>query len=121
MKIGEFVKRCKTTKDTVRYYEELALLQPDTSNRYKAYNQKNLDDFMAIKEMQCLGLSLKVIQNVFEMKKKNGCGSQELIRDVTKALEDQEARLMNEEIRIHTQLEQLRLLSGELQSLIVEK
>ncbi|MCQ2009990.1 MerR family transcriptional regulator [Sporolactobacillus sp. STSJ-5] len=119
MKIGEFVKQCGTTKDTVRYYEELMLIQPDASNQYKEYSQKNIEDFRVIKEMQNLGLSLKIIQSVFKMKKKSGCGSQKLIRDVTIALEKQETFLMNEEIKIRNQRKQLRLLSAKLQSLIV--
>nr|WP_304654827.1 MerR family transcriptional regulator [Sporolactobacillus sp. STSJ-5] len=119
VKIGEFVKQCGTTKDTVRYYEELMLIQPDASNQYKEYSQKNIEDFRVIKEMQNLGLSLKIIQSVFKMKKKSGCGSQKLIRDVTIALEKQETFLMNEEIKIRNQRKQLRLLSAKLQSLIV--
>ncbi|SFF93382.1 MerR family transcriptional regulator [Sporolactobacillus nakayamae] len=117
MKIGEFVKRCQTTKDTIRYYEELALIKPDTSTAYKDYNQKNINDFQVIKEMQSLGLSLRVIQGLFKVKRMNGCGSQSLIHDVTNALNKQEDLLRKEEKRIRDQRMHLRTLIVELQSL----
>lgn len=117
MKIGEFVKRCQTTKDTIRYYEELTLIKPDTSTTYKDYNQKNIDDFPTIKEMQSLGLSLKVIQGLFVVKRMNGCGSQSLIHDVTDELNKQEDILREEEKKIRDQHMHLRALIVELQSL----
>jgi DNA-binding transcriptional MerR regulator len=117
VKVGEFVDQCQTTKDTIRYYEELGLIKPDTSTTYKHYNQRNINDFQAIKEMQRLGLSLKVIQELFKVKRMNGCGSQALIHDVTNELNKQEDILREEENKIRDQRRHLRALIVELQSL----
>lgn len=88
MKIGEFIKRVKTTKDTVRYYEELDLILPGWTNGTRNYSDKDLNDFYAIKEMQSMGLSLKDIQAIFEIKRNNGCASEQLIAGVLNSLEN---------------------------------
>ncbi|MCO7177168.1 MerR family transcriptional regulator [Sporolactobacillus kofuensis] len=117
MRIGEFVKLCQTTKDTVRHYEELTLIQPEKTNAFKNYSQKNVDDFHVIKELQHLGLSLKTIQELFLVKKLNGCGSKVLIDQVCKELFEQDRLLSNEEMKIHEQRNYLSALLSDLKSL----
>ncbi|WP_404450668.1 MerR family transcriptional regulator [Virgibacillus necropolis] len=70
-----FIEKVQTTKDTVRHYEELNLLEPSWSNKRRIYGEKDIGDFEAIKEMQALDLSLREIQMMFEVKRSNGCGS----------------------------------------------
>lgn len=69
MKIGEFIESVQSTKDTVRHYEDIGLLQPAWENKRRIYGEKEINDFHAIKEMQALNMSLKEIQVIFEIKK----------------------------------------------------
>ena len=95
MRIGEFIKLVQTTKDTVRHYEELDLIRPDWKSGTRDYAPKDLKDFQAIKEMQSMGLALKDIHSIFEIKRSDGCGSDQLIVGVLGSL-NRELSLLNE-------------------------
>lgn len=86
MRISEFIKLIQTTKDTVRHYEELDLIRPEWKNGMRDYASEDLKDFHAIKEMQSMGLALKDIQSIFDIKRSDGCGSGQLIAGVLGSL-----------------------------------
>ncbi len=86
MKIGQFTKLMETTKETVRHYESLDLLNPRREKNLRIYSNKDCQDFEAIKEMKELGLSLKNIQDVFYIKRQQGCGSGELLHTIMERL-----------------------------------
>ncbi|SET64684.1 DNA-binding transcriptional regulator, MerR family [Oceanobacillus limi] len=107
MRIGEFIQVVHSTKDTVRHYEELGLIVPKRDSSYRSYQQKDVQDFQAIKEMQSLGLTLKEVQTFFEMKRTNGCGSDQLLQGVKLKLEkkrleiqEQEKELKNKRLQV---------------------
>lgn len=114
MRIGQFIKEASTTKDTVRHYEDLHLLKPSISNSRREYGKKELEDFMAIKEMQELGLSLKEIQAIFQVKENMGCGSPELVTEVLRSLQDKEKILLEEEKRLRIKREKITALYNGL-------
>ncbi|MDR0270396.1 MerR family transcriptional regulator [Paenibacillus sp.] len=100
MRIGEFVAKAGTTKDTVRHYEDLKLIESLGPNGKREYTEGHLVDFEVIQELKSYGLPLKDIQLVFEWKRSRGCGSGELIRKVEEALERQLDLLAEEEARL---------------------
>lgn len=89
MRISAFVELVQTTKDTVRHYEDLDLIRPGSKNGMRDYAPKDLKDFQAIKEMQSLGLTLKDIHSIFEIKRSCGCGSDQLIAGVLGSLNNE--------------------------------
>lgn len=93
LKISEFIKQVNTTKDTVRHYEELDLVKPNWINGVRDYSVKDISDFHAIKEMQLVGFTLKDIQEIFNLKQSNGCGSDQLIQGFINSL-DRELELV---------------------------
>jgi DNA-binding transcriptional MerR regulator len=107
MKIGQFIEAVQTTKDTVRYYEELALIQPTWEHNRRIYGEKEVADFLVIKEMQALGLALKEIQLLFTLKRNNGCGNNELIEQTRHKLEEKREELRREAEAIKQRQEQL--------------
>ncbi|MEN1966568.1 MerR family transcriptional regulator [Lentibacillus sp. N15] len=107
MQIGEFIKTVETTKDTVRYYEELGMICPSWQNNRRIYAPKDIQDFQAIKEMQAFGLSLKEVQGVFGLKRSNGCGSPELLGSITEKLQEQQRQLQQEEQELKYKQEQI--------------
>lgn len=48
MKIGEFAICTGLSKDTIRYYEKMNLLQPEIKNKHRYYNKKDIDTVEAI-------------------------------------------------------------------------
>jgi DNA-binding transcriptional MerR regulator len=114
MRIGQFIKEASTTKDTVRHYEDLHLIKPSISYSRREYGKKELEDFMAIKEMQELGLSLKEIQAIFQVKENMGCGSPELVTEVLRSLQDKEKILLEEEKRLRIKREKITALYNGL-------
>lgn len=67
LQIGEFARRAGTNLRTLRYYEELGLLQPATRSQggFRFYHRSQLDRMAAIKRLQDLGLPLKEIASAF--------------------------------------------------------
>lgn len=117
MRIGEFIKLAKTTKDTVRYYEELDLIQPGWTNGMRNYAPMDLEDFHAIKEMQAMGLALKDIQNIFEVKRSDGCGSELLITSVLGSLNKELDFVYEAEEELKKKKAMIQELMGSLKSL----
>ena len=66
LQIGEFAKQADTNLRTLRYYEELGLIQPTrrSSGKFRYYSTDQLKRVAAIKRLQGLGLSLQEVQDV---------------------------------------------------------
>lgn len=114
MKIGEFVTLLKTTKDTVRHYEELNLLTPSWQNNKKEYSEKEILDFQVVKELKEYGFTLKDIQLIFSLKQALGCGDKHLIRQVYQVLTNQLDKLLKEEEELR---ERRLILENEVKKL----
>jgi len=67
LQIGEFARRAGTNLRTLRYYEELGLLQPAARSEggFRRYHRNQLERMAAIKRLQDLGLPLKEIASAF--------------------------------------------------------
>ena len=69
--IGEFSKiGCISTK-TLRYYDEIGLLRPayvDCENRYRYYEERQVDDILLIAELKTYDLRLEQIRAIMENK-----------------------------------------------------
>jgi DNA-binding transcriptional MerR regulator len=70
MKIGEIAERTGVSRDAIRLYERLGLLnnvtRPHEYNNYKNYGIENVFRINMIKEMQRIGLKLKECKGVIE-------------------------------------------------------
>jgi len=66
MKIGEFAICTGLSKDTIRYYEKMNLLQPEIKNKHRYYNKKDIDIVEAILKLKQTGLSLQEIKMLFD-------------------------------------------------------
>jgi DNA-binding transcriptional MerR regulator len=70
MKIGEIAAKTGVTRDAVRLYEKLGLLnnvtRPYQYNNYKDYGAENVYRIHMIKEMQKIGLKLRECKGVIE-------------------------------------------------------
>lgn len=118
MRIGEFIKLVQTTKDTVRHYEELDLIRPEWKNGTRDYAPKDLKDFHAIKEMQSMGLALKDIQSIFDIKRSGGCGSAQLIAGVLGSLNNELDVIYEAEKELKKKKSMIQGMMEELERLV---
>ena len=77
MKIGQFIEKNQTTRDTLRYYIEEGLLNPEKRAGHYWFTEKEQGDFEAIREFRELGFSIKGIQTIQANRVNHGCGSLE--------------------------------------------
>ncbi|MFT8362450.1 MAG: MerR family transcriptional regulator [Sporolactobacillus sp.] len=112
--IGDFIAACGTTRDTVRYYEQLGLITPMKSGTYKHYNSQMIIDFQAIKEMQDLGMSLQWIRSVFDLKREKGCGTESFVQAVKEKLHALHQELIDEANQINDRIRRTERLIDEL-------
>ncbi|WP_342556692.1 MerR family transcriptional regulator [Lysinibacillus sp. FSL P4-0201] len=66
MKIGEFAICTGLSKDTIRYYEKMNLLQPEIKNKHRYYNKKDIDTVETILKLKQTGFSLQEIKMLFD-------------------------------------------------------
>ena len=64
MYLKEFIQKENTTRDTVRHYIYLNLLNPGRKGRNYWFTENETDIFEAIKEFQDLGFSLQEIKDI---------------------------------------------------------
>lgn len=71
MRIGELCKHADVSRDTVRYYERMGLLdkapQPNASNTYKHYSAVSLQRIRLITHAKALGFTLAEIADVIHV------------------------------------------------------
>ena len=118
MRIGEFIKLIQTTKDTVRHYEELDLIRPEWKNGTRDYAPKDFEDFHVIKEMKSMGLALKDIQSIFEIKRSGGCGSHQLIVGVIGSLNNELSVIYEAEKELKKKKSMIQGMVEELEKLV---
>jgi len=71
MQIGEIAKQSGFSKDTLRYYEKIGLIQLDKKqrgkNNYRFYDDSVLKKLDTIKNLKRVGFTLTEIKNLFRM------------------------------------------------------
>ena len=67
--IGEFSKIGSVSTKTLRYYDEIGLLRPayvDEENRYRYYEERQVDEILLISELKTYDLRLEQIKAIME-------------------------------------------------------
>jgi len=65
MKISEFAICTGISKDTIRYYEKINLLQPKIKNNYREYNEHHIEIIRIILKLKQSGFLLQEIKLLF--------------------------------------------------------
>jgi len=70
--VSELALKCNVSKDTVRYYAKIGLLQPkrNAKNGYQYFTERDIKLLDFIKRAQYLGFSLKEIQHIIDESQK---------------------------------------------------
>lgn len=97
MRIGEVVKRTGLTKDTIRYYEKLELINVSRTdsewNNYKSYSEKNIKTLLMIKQAKQFGFTLNEIRELLFFMESNLGSCSTLLDKVDRKIEDIERRI----------------------------
>lgn len=103
MQIGELAKKAGITLRTVRYYEELGLLNHTvrTKGGFRLYEDAELRKLELIRDLQGLDFPLAKIRTLFSRKREARCGA-DLARDVREALAAQLKEMDERIARYHT-------------------
>lgn len=68
MLIGELSKKISLSRDTIRFYEKLELIQPLVRNNgYKDYSEQDLQQLQLIQTAKNLGFTLTEIKQILDL------------------------------------------------------
>ncbi len=93
------------------------MIRPGWTNGTRNYDPEDLKDFHAIKEMQSMGLALKDIQTIFEIKRSDGCGSGQLIAGVLGSLNNELGIIYEAEKELKKKKSMIQGMMKELEKL----
>ena len=112
MKIGDFARLADTNLRTLRYYEELGLIQPATRSQggFRYYRRTDINRVNMIRDLQELGLQLERIRELMAARTL-GEGRELFFARVRRALEEQDQLL---EQRMQTLAAQRRKVAQAL-------
>ncbi|MCB0699655.1 MAG: MerR family transcriptional regulator [Chitinophagales bacterium] len=118
MLIGELSKRSGFSRDTIRYYEKIGLIELDKDirreNNYKDYPERVLHVLKAIKKYKDLGYTLEEIRELLVLQSIK-------VLDISKLLQITERKITGIDTEIE-KLHEIKLkLNRELQSLHKKK
>jgi MerR family transcriptional regulator, copper efflux regulator len=101
MLIGEVAQKTGFSKDTIRYYEKIGLLEKADQNRgennYRKYNEQIISKLNLIKKVKTFGFTLNEIKDLFLYEKHDlfNCNSlADVLKEKLQQIENQIARLI---------------------------
>lgn len=100
LKIGDFAKLANTNLRTLRYYEELGLIQPAARSQggFRYYRQTDIHRVQMIRDLQDLGLHLDRIRELMAVRSQSE-DRQLFLARVREALTEQD-RLLQEKMKV---------------------
>lgn len=78
MKVGEVARRAGVSTRTVRYYEELGLLEPSGRSQggFRLYTESDLERLMVIEELKLLDVQLAGIREILRKRREGATGAE---------------------------------------------
>lgn len=94
MQIGDLAAKAGVTPRTIRYYEELGIVEPEerTAGGFRLYSEAQLRRLQIVQSLKDLGLELEHIRAFFNLKHCNESGGS-LARELVAQLAEQEGRI----------------------------
>lgn len=118
--IGQLAKKANVSNRTLRYYEELGLIEPKSrgSNRYRYYDESHLQKLHTIKMLQESGFALKeVVAALCPMLDSAGkvtYAGQEIAKRIYEALHVQKAKLLERQKEMVVMVDELNKTMAHL-------
>ena len=110
LKIGDFARLAGTNLRTLRYYEEIGLLEPAARSQggFRYYRSTDLNRLNMIRDLQELGLHLDRIRELMDTRKASESRERFLVR-VREALQEQDRLLLEKMATLDEQRQRIRL------------
>ena len=120
MLISEFARATGLTRDTVRFYARLGLLQPQTNGKggrhpYGVFTDKDIQAAEVIRIAQSLGMSLKEIAAFNEERRKGHLTSERRVEIMSAQLVSLEAKATELEVMMSYVRAKIHWLKGDQQ------
>ena len=114
MQIGDLATKASITTRTIRYYEELGIIEPDerTEGGFRLYSDNQLRRLNIVQGLKSLGFDLEQIRELFDLKHRSGTGG-ELAQAMTGHLYEQQ-REIDEKIRYYLGMKERNLRAIEV-------
>ena len=107
MQIGTIAKQSGFSKDTLRYYEKIGLIQLTKKqrgpNNYRIYDDSILQELDLIKKLKKIGFTLKEIKNLRRMDELNMISCNKiglLVKDKLVKIEEQLVKLQEQKQKL---------------------
>jgi DNA-binding transcriptional MerR regulator len=90
-RIGELAQRAGVTVRTIRYYEELGILEcsDGRGSRHRRYSERDLVRLRRVQQLKGYGLSLGEIREIFELSREDPTGEKSRLRLLSRYREKQ--------------------------------
>lgn len=99
MQIKEIAKQSGFSRDTIRYYEKIGLIQLDKKqrdiNNYRNYSEANLQKLLLIRQMKNIGFTLNEIKDLMRMDELNWVSCDSVSSIIKSKLEKIEQQLLS--------------------------
>ena len=94
MQIGDLAEKAGITTRTIRYYEELGLIEPEDRSEggFRLYSENQLRRLRIIQSLKSLGFELERIRELFDLRHQAETGG-DLARTTIKSLSDQQTEI----------------------------
>ncbi|MGX9133923.1 MerR family transcriptional regulator [Rummeliibacillus sp. JY-2-4R] len=118
MHIGDFVAIVNSSRDTIRYYEELNLINPIRDGDKRNYTEKDIRDFYAIKELESLGFTVSEIQIIFYINRSDDTRYaideiHDKMYSIIRTIEKTEKELSKRKMKLYAMLSKLESTENE--------
>lgn len=99
MLIGELSKYLNLSRDTIRFYEKLDLIQPlIRNNGYKEYSEQNIQQLKLIQTAKSLGFTLTEVKQITDLMSVNEIPAEqfhEILEDKLSVVQNKILQLQN--------------------------
>jgi len=109
--IGEMAKLCNVTPKTLRFYNQIGLLEPakiNPENGYRFYTEQSITRVLSIKQLQDIGMSLEDIQKFFKANSQAN-----VVDQLSQALIMQEQNIRAQIDKLQTSLNKIKALQKQ--------
>jgi MerR family copper efflux transcriptional regulator len=95
LKIGELSKRADIATTTIRYYEQIGLLEDAdrSENGYRLYDERTLDHLLFIKRGKQFGLSLEDIKELVKVRREGRCACSQMRQKIANKIQEIEEQI----------------------------
>ncbi|MCM0149808.1 MerR family transcriptional regulator [Photobacterium galatheae] len=118
-KISELAKEFGVTTRSIRFYEDVGLLQPERDGTIRVYQRRDKTRLKLILRGKRLGFSLAEIRELFDLYDTNQSDSQ--LQQMIKIIDDKQAKLQRQLDDIEVMMQELNTAKARCQQALDDK